>query len=352
MNESVNRPNLRQLKIQAKELLQAVERGESSAVERVIPYFQKSGEVKLADVQLVIARENGFESWPKLRRELEGTVTPPEKSLTARFFEAIEGHDEELALSLLAGNPELAGAWRKTEYGWAGPLHIVAQHGGLRLLDALIEAGAEVYAVNQHDYPPVFYALYSQKEVADRLIEVSSRTDSGQPPTYGCGIDIVLASRFGMLDVIRKHVELDPLAVYRRGCIGETVLHWPSHNGYVEVVEYLLDQGALIEADEIGLYGGKPLHWASEHEAKSVDLLLRRGANPNSRNLHSGDFEGFTPLHMMASQPEQCIECAKLLLNAGADPSLLDAKGRTPLDVAREGGKSETVRFLEAIPSP
>jgi ankyrin repeat protein len=44
-------------------------------------------------------------------------------------------------------------------------------------------------------------------------------------------------------------------------------LHWPAHNGFVEIVEVLLDAGAAIDADEINCYGGKPLHWASEHAA-------------------------------------------------------------------------------------
>jgi ankyrin repeat protein len=142
------------------------------------------------------------------------------------------------------------------------------------------------------------------------------------------------------------HVERDPLAVYRRGCIGESVLHWPAHNGHVEVVRYLLDSGALIEADEIGLYGGKPLHWAAEHEPPSVALLLERGANPNARNLKQNEFEGYTPLHMMARQREQELECARLLLAAGADPALKDARGHTPLDVARANGRDRVVRFL------
>ena len=52
---------------------------------------------------------------------------------------------------------------------------------------------------------------------------------------------------------------------------------WPAHNGHVEIVSIRLDAGADIEADEINCYGGKPLHWASEHEPEAVKLLLDRG---------------------------------------------------------------------------
>lgn len=337
--------NFNQLKIQARELLRLVAAGDVTALTRVLPYFSPSNQFKLANAQLVIARENGFESWPKLKHALEGAQT---RSPRERLFKAIDGNDEAEALTLLGESPELAGSWQRTEYGWASPLHAAARHGRLAICRALIEAGAEIYAVNQGDYPPVFDAIYyKHREVSELLLSASAHRDNGQPPTYGCGIDIILAGRLGMLDRVQMHVDRDPFAIYRRGCIGESVLHWPAHNGFTEIVAYLLDRGTPIEADEIGLYGGKPLHWAAEHAPACVRLLLERGANPNSRNFHSGDFEGFTPLHMMARQPNECIECAELLLAAGADPTLTDAKGHTAADVARIEGRTRALAILQ-----
>ena len=67
-----------------------------------------------------------------------------------------------------------------------------------------------------------------------------------------------------------------PLSIHQRGWIGDVPLHWASHNGHVEIVTILLlDAGADIEADEINCYGGKPLHWASEHKPDVVQLLTR-----------------------------------------------------------------------------
>lgn len=346
MNRSTDRPNMRQLRVQAKELVRAVRATEPDAVARVVPYFHSSSEFTLANAQLVIARENGFDSWPKLRRELDPSAAQP-KSPSASLFEALESGDDEGAAAIVRQNPEVAGVWRHGEYGWTTPLHIAAKLGRASAVRALVESGAEIYAVNQGDYPPVFEAVTSgHSEVGEYLLEASAQKDGGIPPTYGCGIDIVLAARLGMLDRVQMHVKRDPLAIYRRGCIGETVLHWPAHNGHTEVVRFLVDSGALIEADEIGLYGGKPLHWAAEHAPACVALLLERGADPVSRNLMPGEFEGFTPLHMTASQRNECIECAELLLAAGADPGLKDAAGRTPLDVAREHKHEKMAEFL------
>ena len=42
------------------------------------------------------------------------------------------------------------------------------------------------------------------------------------------------------------------------------------------------------------------------------------------------------------------IECVRLLLGAGANPSLADGRGVTPLAHARRKGHAEIVRLLEA----
>lgn len=77
-------------------------------------------------------------------------------------------------------------------------------------------------------------------------------------------------------------------------------------------MELLLDAGAVIDADEINCYGGKPLHWAGEHASQTVDLLLHRGADGNARNvLTDSDFYGMTPLIMNVTQREDCSGLAK-----------------------------------------
>jgi ankyrin repeat protein len=349
MNDSASKPDLTQLRVQSRELLRSVQAGDASALARALRYFPAETDFKLSHAQLVLARENGFESWAKLKHALDVDAPEPVQTRLDEFFTAVERGDNDLATTLLAANPGLAGSWRRCDHGWESALHVAAHGGNLELVRALVEAGADVYPVRQGDYPPIFEAIYRRHDdVVAYLLEASAARDNGQPPTMGFGIDIVLATRVGWLDRVKMHVERDPFAVYRRGCIGESVLHWPAHNGFVEIVRYLLDHGAAIEADEIGLYGGKPLTWAAEHEPGTVRLLLERGADPNSRNVMKGDKEGFTPLHMTASQREQCIECAELLLTGGADPTLLDARGETPLRVAERKGHHRMAEFLRA----
>jgi ankyrin repeat protein len=152
-------------------------------------------------------------------------------------------------------------------------------------------------------------------------------------------VAINLAARQGWVDIVRKHIERDPLAVHQRGWIGDTPLHWPSHNNHTEIVTMLLDAGAEIESDEINCYGGKPLHWASEHAPGTVRVLLDRGANVNSRNIKAdSEFFGMTPLIMNATQKNDCSEVTELLIRAGADIAAVDARGKTALHHARERG--------------
>ena len=160
------------------------------------------------------------------------------------------------------------------------------------------------------------------------------------------GATINIAAREGWTEIVRKHIALDPLAVFQRGWIGDTPLHWPSHNGHAEIVTMLLDAGADIEADEINCYGGKPLHWASEHEPHIVKLLLERGANVNSVNRREeSEFFGITPLLMNALMTDDCADATRLLLDAGADTSAT-YRGKSIVEIAAEKGNAKILAVL------
>ncbi len=67
--------NLEQLKKQAKDLLIAYQEGEPRAHQDFSdshPRKVSPKEAKLTDAQLTISRSYGFDSWPKLRREVAG----------------------------------------------------------------------------------------------------------------------------------------------------------------------------------------------------------------------------------------------------------------------------------------
>ena len=67
MSDLPGRPDLDQLRRQARELLRAADAGDEDAIRRIRAI---SGKRTLSAAQLAIAREYGFPSWPKLRAEV------------------------------------------------------------------------------------------------------------------------------------------------------------------------------------------------------------------------------------------------------------------------------------------
>lgn len=267
---------------------------------------------------------------------------------TQAIFAEIERGDLAALQSLLDADPMLVHARHADpeRYHWSA-LQYAASLGNLAVCQLLVERGAEVYTNSMNTYPPVLQASWNhhQSVVDYFLTEIPDKADG----TNHLGITLGLAAREGWTEIVRRHLAADPLSVHQRGWIGDAPLHWPSHNNHCEILTLLLDAGADIEADEIGCYGGKPLHWASEHAPDAVTLLLRRGANVQSRNLKADSpFFGMTPLIMNATQSNDCAAVTEILLTAGADSKATDATGKIALDHALEHGLSRIAAVLHA----
>jgi len=71
MSDSTPRLSAVQLRKQAKELLQSLRNGDPSAIERLRRHKANVSDPILADAQFVLAREHGFESWPRLVHQLQ-----------------------------------------------------------------------------------------------------------------------------------------------------------------------------------------------------------------------------------------------------------------------------------------
>src|ERR1051326_9548205 len=89
-------PSLEFYKNQAKNLLKAVKSGNDPALQSIVERIQKdhprpgrllklpSANLRLADVQFIIARDYGFESWPRFAKHIAGLTR---KNSTASRFE-------------------------------------------------------------------------------------------------------------------------------------------------------------------------------------------------------------------------------------------------------------------------
>lgn len=88
---------------------------------------------------------------------------------------------------------------------------------------------------------------------------------------------------------------------------------------------------------------------AAQQKPEVVKTLLSLGANVNAADPRFG----YTPLMEAAAlgdvSPAGCLEIAKILIVAGADPTAKNANGQTATDQARRNGASSMASYLESL---
>ena len=278
----------------------------------------------LAQAQFVIARAEGFQSWPKLAKHIEALQRG--SSPVSRFEEAADAiitGDIVTLRHLLRENPELVKA-RSTREHRATLLHYVSANGveGYRqktpknivsIATLLLEADAEVDAIcNVYEGDCTTLGLTAtsthpqragvQIELMDVLLNHGARTDlagsaggnhtlifaclaNGQPGAarhlmkLGAPLDLVSAAGLGRLDVVTRLLGTNArLSPSNREILN--AFAYACGYGASNVVEFLLDHGIDVNAElKIHGKGHTALHVAAFHgHVPVVELLLRRGA--------------------------------------------------------------------------
>jgi ankyrin repeat protein len=176
---------------------------------------------------------------------------------------AIRANDTERVRRVLGEHPELNArldeALRGEAFG-ATPLLRAVDLGNRELIDLLLEAGADIN-VRSHWWAGSFGVLDHNGDLAPFLIE------------RGAQIDAHAAARLGMLDRLKQLVGGDPAVVHARGGDGQTPLHFA---GNVAVAEYLLEQGADIDARDVD-HESTPAQWMIRDRQELVRYLITRG---------------------------------------------------------------------------
>jgi hypothetical protein len=368
--------DLRQLKVQAKELLRAVHRADPEALAELREHHPSPPppeSAKLADAQLVLARHYGAPSWPRLVHSCE-------------MLDAIWADDVETIRSLVMRHPNLldedAGIGN---VNWGPPLSYAANVGRNRIIEVLHELGARdlEYALGRA-------VLQSRMETAHLLHRLLG---SPRPPADALGSPAYTLSVSGTeflfsiggavcdanglssapVDIVIESDSRKPAAKHRiLELYAEHGFEFPDtptmalHRGRIDLLERHLRQDSELltrtfsfsdiyppelhcQPAKLGGYdenlprtpiaNSTLLHMAVEYDELDIARwLLAHGADPNARAAvdpygfggHSALFNAVVsyPIFWMnftggwpgTRKPENA-DFAELLLERGADPN-------------------------------
>jgi len=268
------------------------------------------------------------------------------------------------------------------------PLHVASYHGGFKVVQLLLERGANINARNEEGHTPLHRVLLDLDDdfgaeyfdaiqlLLEHGADVGALDGRQSTPLH-------VASKYGTAKATRLLLE-HGADVHALDGNHSTPLHLASQGENAELVRLLLDHGANIHArnkwdqtpqhpltmgsgdlniDIIRLFLERGadvdvvvfdyynhstlLHNASfDGNVDAAQLLLEHGANINARNE-----KGHTPLHRVLvglkdDSGALYFDTIQLLLEHGADVDALDDAQSTPLHVASEYGCAKATRLL------
>lgn len=148
------------------------------------------------------------------------------------------------------------------------------------------------------------------------------------------------ATSIGDFEAMESALKSDPNLLNTHSIDGFTGLGFASFFGHVELVRFLLSEGASPNIPAANAISVSPIHSAcAASNYEIAKLLLEAGANPNVKQQ-----QDLTPLHSAAHHRELAL--VQLLLSYHADISARSTQGQTPAQMAQEVGWDEGVSLL------
>jgi ankyrin repeat protein len=357
------RPSLEQYKKQAKELLKAYRSADVETIRRVKrnhPRFEKLSEpgfeiskFTLADAQLVIAREHGFESWPKFAQQIEviNSEAAAVGNPVAAFIEAAIWHGTlEAAEAILAAHPEIA----RTS------IHVAAILGDDATVRRFIADDPRNATKKEapYDGDALVYLCLSKYLRLDKtrsgtfLRAATALLDAGADPNTGFWSkddyhewETALYGAAG----VAQHAELTRLLLDRGSDPNDNETFYHAPETYENAAVKVLVESGKMRPD---LLAGMLLRKADWHDFEGIKYLLEHGADRNLITLW-----GYTALHQ-ALRRDNALRNIELMLEHGADPAIKtvtkvraqftpDIEQRSGLAIAAHRGRGDVLEAME-----
>jgi ankyrin repeat protein len=283
------RPDLAQLKRQAKELLKAFVTGDAAAVAEVDAHYRgaSAAAFTLHEAQLVLARAHGFDSWPKLKAYVDGVTVH-------RLVDRVRAGDVATVASMLAARPELVDL-DVAEIDEHRALHHAVLQRHPEIVRLLMKYGADarkgIWPHRDATSPLTIALERGYEEIVEIIREEENRrsvtsTSDGSTASelHSVGGDVREAIAAGDASWLRARHAEGALA-NQFGLISLAVA-----SGRPKIVTVLLELGLdpdererLGELEDVVYSWGGPLReCAITGNTVLAGILLAHGANPNT----------------------------------------------------------------------
>ncbi|CZR54758.1 uncharacterized protein PAC_04642 [Phialocephala subalpina] len=207
------------------------------------------------------------------------------------------------------------------------PLHRAVIRGHEDVVILLLKHRADVNAKDIVGRTPLHYAMESTTPVVQLLLEhgaeVNTADNGGWTPLH-------LAAFYSHSEVVRMLVDNGGHVEVMIVDTKQTPLHWAAWNEDGPMLDFLLQHGANINAQNMN--GESALHYAARYHQSILPQLLIRGADVNMETE-----DGQTPLYWAASNME--TEAVQILIEAGSRIDL-------PLLISGESGLHSVFHLL------
>lgn len=334
------RPDLDQLRRQAKELRNSARDGDPVAAGRIARQVSpRSGDaVTLAVAQLVIAREHGFASWPQLKVAVDAAGAAARRQLArqlAQFLTTSLDGPTELAVSLLEASPPI---------GRANIFTAAITGDADRVAELLADAPENALAIDdERGWPPLLYVCYTHwhridarrapgtAAVARLLLDAgaSPNTNNGGRPGYDYRSALHGAVNANNPGITRLLLERGAEPDDRVSLTGAA--EWRDH----ECLRLLLAHGASVA----GTWALGAAAWADDDEAVRLLLEAASRTEPAARIAELADQV------LLDAAQRGSVAVVETLLAFGADPNGATSEG-PPLPRAVRAGQLAVASVL------